>query len=451
MSARLSAGGVVHAIARHGHKVALGLQGLDDADLLRRVHAGIDLHLLYLGPQRGIVQCGQVGAGQHRSIGTAHDTKPVRNGARGGGVVACDHYGRDARADPVAHCGLGLGAGWVDECDQAQQLQLVFYCVDVVGVGQSGVAAAGQGQHAQALGGELLCGGEDPGGVERCSAFGRPVIGAAGQYRFRRALGVGDKPACIAVEGGHALAVRIKGLLLHTGTGGIELGLVQAACVGSQRQRGLRRVSQPLAARLTVLVLGLERGVVAQCGSAQGLGMGGAGQRVAGHPAHAVGQQQLGVHAVLGQSAGLVRADGGDRAQRPHRRQAPHQRVGQPPLGRAHRRDVPFRRLEIVHRDEGRLPAHGQAHVVLAQIIVDASPQCLDRLPLRLAPGVQVAPRPGRADQRVQKAVEGWLWHLAFDDMQIRALGLFHQFVWRGHFKVVRGAGCLHRSSRVVH
>ncbi len=356
MSARLSAGGVVHAIARHGHKVALGLQGLDDADLLRRVHAGIDLHLLYLGPQRGIVQCGQVGAGQHRSIGTAHDTKPVRNGARGGGVVACDHYGRDARADPVAHCGLGLGAGWVDECDQAQQLQLVFYCVDVVGVGQSGVAAAGQGQHAQALGGELLCGGEDPGGVERCSAFGRPVIGAAGQYRFRRALGVGDKPACIAVEGGHALAVRIKGLLLHTGTGGIELGLVQAACVGSQRQRGLRRVSQPLAARLTVLVLGLERGVVAQCGSAQGLGMGGAGQRVAGHPAHAVGQQQLGVHAVLGQSAGLVRADGGDRAQRPHRRQAPHQRM--------HRHHAACTQGQQ-HRDYGRQRlgdgGHGQA------------------------------------------------------------------------------------------
>lgn len=135
MSARLSAGGVVHAIARHGHKVALGLQGLDDADLLRRVHAGIDLHLLYLGPQRGIVQRGQVGAGEYRSIGTARDTQPVRNGACGGWVVARDHHRRDARADAVAHCGLGLGAGWIDKGDQAQQLQLVFYRVDIVGVG----------------------------------------------------------------------------------------------------------------------------------------------------------------------------------------------------------------------------------------------------------------------------------------------------------------------------
>ena len=181
MSARLSAGGVVHAIARHGHKVALGLQGLDDADLLRRVHAGVDLHLFHAGAQGGIVQCCEVCAGEHRGIATLHNAQPVRDGARGGGVVARDHDRSDARADAVAHCGLGLGAGWVDEGDQAQQLQLVFYRVDVVGVGQADVAAAGQGQHPQALGGQLLGSGEDLGGVQCGSAFGRPVGGAAGQ------------------------------------------------------------------------------------------------------------------------------------------------------------------------------------------------------------------------------------------------------------------------------
>ena len=66
MSARLSAGGIVHAIARHGHKVALCLLRLDDADLLRRVHAGVDLHLLYLLPQSRFVECGKVGTGEHR-------------------------------------------------------------------------------------------------------------------------------------------------------------------------------------------------------------------------------------------------------------------------------------------------------------------------------------------------------------------------------------------------
>ncbi|MNV65513.1 hypothetical protein D3C71_1582090 [compost metagenome] len=105
----------------------------------------------------------------------------MRNRTCGGGVVARDHYGRDARADAVAHCGLRLGTGWVDEGDQAQQLQLVFYCVDVVGIGQAGVAAAGQGQHPQPLGGELLGSGEDLGRVQSGSAFGRPVGGAAGQ------------------------------------------------------------------------------------------------------------------------------------------------------------------------------------------------------------------------------------------------------------------------------
>ena len=78
---------------------------------------------------------------------------------------------------------------------------------------------------------------------------------------------------------------------------------------------------------MTLFVLCLERGVVAQRGGAQGLGMGGAGQGVTGHPAHAVGQQQLGMHAVLREGAGLVRADGGDRAQGFDRRQAPHQRM----------------------------------------------------------------------------------------------------------------------------
>lgn len=294
--------------------------------------------------------------GEHRGIGTAHDTKPVRNGARGGGVVACDHYGRDPRADAVAHCGLGLGAGWVDECDQAQQLQLVFYCVDVVGVRQSGVAAAGQGQHAQALGGELLGSAEDPGGVECGCTFGRPVGGTAGQHRFCSALGVGHKALRRTVEGHHALAVGVKGLLLHAGAGGVKQGLVQPASVGGQYQRSFGGVTQPLGARGVAIGVRLPCGVVAQCGSAQGLGMGGAGQRVAGHPAHAVGQQQLGVHAVLGQSAGLVRADGGDRAQRPHRRQAPHQRM--------HRHHAACTQGQQ-HRDYGRQRlgdgGHGQA------------------------------------------------------------------------------------------
>ena len=51
--------------------------------------------------------------------------------------------------------------------------------------------------------------------------------------------------------------------------------------------------------------------------------------------------------------------------------QAPDQLVGEPPLGRADGGDVPFGRFEIVHRHEGRLAAHGQAHVLRGEVGVD--------------------------------------------------------------------------------
>ena len=42
-------------------------------------------------------------------------------------------------------------------------------------------------------------------------------------------------------------------------------------------------------------------------------------------------------------------------------------------LGRPERRDIPFRRLIVVDRDEGRLAAHGQAHVLRREIGIDLS------------------------------------------------------------------------------
>ena len=54
--------------------------------------------------------------------------------------------------------------------------------------------------------------------------------------------------------------------------------------------------------------------------------------------------------------------------------EAAHEVVGALALGRPERRGVPLRRLVVVDRDEGRLAAHGQAHVVGGKIGVDASP-----------------------------------------------------------------------------
>ena len=61
--------------------------------------------------------------------------------------------------------------------------------------------------------------------------------------------------------------------------------------------------------------------------------------------------------------------------------QSPDQLVGQDALGRPERRRVPFRRLIVIDRDEGRLAAHRQADVGLRQIGIDPFAQRIERDP----------------------------------------------------------------------
>ena len=53
-------------------------------------------------------------------------------------------------------------------------------------------------------------------------------------------------------------------------------------------------------------------------------------------------------------------------------------------LGRADRGDIPFRRFQIVDGDEGRLAAHGQAHVAGLQIGIDLLAE-----PVEARPGIR--------------------------------------------------------------
>ena len=57
------------------------------------------------------------------------------------------------------------------------------------------------------------------------------------------------------------------------------------------------------------------------------------------------------------------------------------QRVGQPAFLRADGIGVPFAGLEIVDRDEGRLAAHGQAHIALFQPVVDMAAKRVQPVP----------------------------------------------------------------------
>ena len=81
--------------------------------------------------------------------------------------------------------------------------------------------------------------------------------------------------------------------------------------------------------------------------------------------------------------------------QQPARREAlaqpADQLVGERALGRADGGDVPFRRFEIVDGDEGRLAAHGQAHVLRREIAVDLFAELVE-------------PRPGFIRERLRDA-----------------------------------------------
>ncbi len=68
--------------------------------------------------------------------------------------------------------------------------------------------------------------------------------------------------------------------------------------------------------------------------------------------------------------------------------QAADQRVGQRALGRTDGVGVPFLRLEIVDRHEGRLAAHGEAHVVGGERRVDLLAERVERLPGLLREGL---------------------------------------------------------------
>ena len=67
--------------------------------------------------------------------------------------------------------------------------------------------------------------------------------------------------------------------------------------------------------------------------------------------------------------------------------QAPEEVGGAPALARPQRLGVPFGAVRVVERDEGRLAAHGQAHVAEREIGVDALAEAVDGRPLRFAVG----------------------------------------------------------------
>ena len=165
--------GVVDAVAGHGDRVALRLQGVDDPHLVlrgdARVHAGGGY-----GPGQGlVVHRLQLPAGEDR--GAPFDDAQVRCDASGGGrVVAGDHEDAHARPVRLGHGHGRLGARRVDDADDAGQYQIPLQ------VRQVRLAVAGGGlAHA----GGLLIGEDpvaDPQGAQRPARHVRDALGEPG-------------------------------------------------------------------------------------------------------------------------------------------------------------------------------------------------------------------------------------------------------------------------------
>jgi hypothetical protein len=70
MSADFERGGVVDAIAGHRDDVALRLQGIDDAQLVRGRDTGIDRGVRTASAQFSVIQCVEIGTGEGAGPGS---------------------------------------------------------------------------------------------------------------------------------------------------------------------------------------------------------------------------------------------------------------------------------------------------------------------------------------------------------------------------------------------
>jgi len=110
------------------------------------------------------------------------------------------------------------------------------------------------------------------------------------------------------VHGAHAFAPRVKRLLLQAWPFSIELQFAQAGGQRRHDQSGFSRVTVPIFCDISAA---LVMRVIAQGGRAQRFKVYRAWLWLVWHPGLALGPHQLGVHFVLSQGAGFVRADGG--------------------------------------------------------------------------------------------------------------------------------------------
>ncbi len=118
--------------------------------------------------------------------------------AGGGRVIAGDHHRRDAGRLAEADRRARLGARRIEHADQPEERQVAFDPLGGQIVGHLHEAAAGEGQHAQPVGGHLLGCILGRLRIERLAPVGPELIAAQRNHAFGAALREGED--CVAAR-----------------------------------------------------------------------------------------------------------------------------------------------------------------------------------------------------------------------------------------------------------
>eukprot|EP00825_Cyclidium_porcatum_P005016 TRINITY_DN12395_c0_g1_i1.p2 TRINITY_DN12395_c0_g1~~TRINITY_DN12395_c0_g1_i1.p2 ORF type:complete len:547 (+),score=68.21 TRINITY_DN12395_c0_g1_i1:2-1642(+) len=128
---RLEARRVVHAVARHGHDVAVGLEGLHDAHLVLGRDPREDADLADSFRELPWLHGVEVDAREHL-VGRARYAELLGDGEGRVAVVARDHHGRDARFPAARDRVLHLEPRRVDHAHEAEEDEVALESPEVV-------------------------------------------------------------------------------------------------------------------------------------------------------------------------------------------------------------------------------------------------------------------------------------------------------------------------------
>ena len=229
-------------------------------------------------------------------------------------MVAGNHNRLDACTTANGYSILGLGTRRIDHAHQTHKGQAIFQHLRG-GIFRHGVDhLIGHRQHTQCIGAHFLR-----------HALGRFNIAgnAARGHHIEGTLHDHHELTVDIVDGGHQLAVRVKGDLCQAGILGVQIILLKAILMRSHHNGGFGGIADVL-----LTVIGIDHGAVTAQGAVveqltNSLRIGAADQFNLATVHVCLGQG----HAVLGQSTGLIRANNGSTAQGLHRRQTANQRI----------------------------------------------------------------------------------------------------------------------------